>query len=67
MSIAIIRIEPPKDIPGPLHKFSNVTPCPLMSRTRILSIANAKPVGEMSEIAHSVYEVSSWSRNTWMK
>lgn len=38
-----------------------------MSSTKILSIANAKPVGEISDTIHNVADVSLSSKNTWIK
>lgn len=60
-------MEPPNGMPGPDHKLSRVTPCPDISRTKILSIANAKPVGDINDTIHSVADVSESSKNTCMK
>lgn len=60
-------MEPPNGMPGPDHKLSRVTPCPDMSSTKILSIANANPVGEIKDTIHKVADVSESSKNTWIK
>lgn len=60
-------MEPPNGMPGPDHKLSRVTPCPDMSSTNILSIANANPVGDINDTIQSVADVSESSKNTWMK
>lgn len=57
-------MEPPNGMPGPDHRLSRVTPCPDISRTKILSIANAKPVGDINDTIHNVADVSESSKNT---
>lgn len=54
-------------MPGPDHRLSKVTPCPDISRTKILSIAKANPVGDINDTIHSVADVSESSKNTWIK